>query len=55
MTLRKRLPGPARFFQELSGSMIRSRLYRFSRLRRPAADYRPRADFYAWMYDEGLR
>lgn len=53
--MRKRLPGPSRYFRELSVTMLRSRLYRFSRTRRPAADYRPRADFDAWLYDEGLR
>lgn len=55
MTLFRRLPGPARFFEGLSDYMLRARLYRWSRTRRPSADYRPRVDFDAWLFDEALR
>lgn len=53
MRFSTRLPGPARFFAELSGSMIRSRLYAFSRRRRPADEFR--SGYEMWLYGEALR
>lgn len=54
LRLRIRLPGPSRFFEELSGSMIRARLYAFSRRRRPV-DPALRSGYEAWLYGEALR